>query len=141
MLPGGSSSSNKTYELMVAVKFSGLLLHHRILEKITQQPLFFPPNLSSMINKLLKLGKYEIRGRIELLQVVGKVFHLSMFSYSWKYGTHEKHYTLADTYIFLQTTFAKVTNKVYTRRTYFWTQICSVHLRYIVSHFCHSFNI
>ena len=141
MLPGGSSSSNNTYELMVAVKFSGLLLHHRILEKIIATVVFSLPNLLSMLHKLRKLGKYKIRGRIELLQVVGKVFDLSMFSYSWKYGTHEKHYTLADTYIFLQTTFAEVTNKVYTRRTYFWTQICSVHLRYIVSHFCHSFNI
>ena len=82
MLPGGSSSSNKTYELMVAVKFLGLLLHHRILEKITATVVFSPPNLLSMLHKLRKLGKYKIRGRIELLQVVGKVFHLSMFSYS-----------------------------------------------------------
>ena len=56
MLPGGSSSSTKTNELMAAVKFSGLLLYHRVLEKITQQPLLFLHCLSSTLHKQLKLG-------------------------------------------------------------------------------------
>jgi len=54
---GGSSSSTKTNELMAAIKFSGLLLYHRVLEKITQQPLLFLHCLSSTLHKQLKQGK------------------------------------------------------------------------------------
>ena len=49
--------------------------------------------------------------------LVAKYFIGQCRSDSCNYGYREKHHTLADKHIFLQTTFAKVTNKVYTKRT------------------------